>query len=125
MRLAALIQKPRLGPDALPAGQVLELATLGGARALGLEAEIGSLEVGKRADVTVLDLSGPHAQPEDTDLVSRLVYCARAADVRHVIVDGRIVVHGGELKTAKVEEIRAEANQRAKRLRLILRDPPR
>src|SRR5213592_2500356 len=77
MRLAALIQKPRLGPDALPAAQVLELATLGGARAMGLEAEIGSIEVGKRADLVVLDLAGPHAQPEDADLVSRIVYSAR------------------------------------------------
>jgi cytosine/adenosine deaminase-related metal-dependent hydrolase len=125
MRLAALIQKPRLGPDALPAAQVLEMATLGGARALGLEAEIGSVEAGKRADLTVLDLSGPHAQPDDADLISRLVYSARAADVRHVIVDGKVVVRDGQLKTARVEEIRKEANRSAKRLRLILRDASR
>ena len=117
MRLAALIQKPRLGPDALPAAQVLELATLGGARAMGLEAEIGSIEVGKRADLVVLDLAGPHAQPEDADLVSRIVYSARAADVRHVIVDGRIVVRDGMLKTADVAEIRTAANTHARRLR--------
>jgi 5-methylthioadenosine/S-adenosylhomocysteine deaminase len=117
MRLAALIQKPRLGPDALPAAQVLELATLGGARALGLEAEIGSIEVGKRADLTVLDLSGPHAQPDEADLVSRIVYSARAADVHHVVVDGRVVVKDGALKTAKVEEIRRAANAQARRLR--------
>ena len=117
MRLAALIQKPRLGPDALPAPQVLELATLGGARAMGLEAEIGSIEVGKRADLVVLDLAGPHAQPEDADLVSRIVYSARAADVRHVIVDGRIVVRDGMMKTADVAEIRTNANKHARRLR--------
>ena len=117
MRLAALIQKPRLGPDALPAAQVLEMATLGGARALGLEPEIGSIEVGKRADIVVLDLGGPHAQPDGTDLVSRLVYSARAADVRHVVVDGKVVVRDGVLRTIKIEEIHKEANAGAKRLR--------
>jgi cytosine/adenosine deaminase-related metal-dependent hydrolase len=96
---------------------VLELATLGGARALGLESEIGSIEVGKCADLVVLDLAGPHAQPEDADLVSKIVYSARASDVRHVIVDGRIVVRDGALKTADVEQIRRAANVQAKRLR--------
>ena len=117
MRLAALIQKPRCGPEALPAAKVLELATLGGARALGLEHEIGSIEVGKRADLIALDLSGPHGQPADADLASRLVYAARAADVRHVLVDGRLVVRGGRLLTADLEEIRAKANAAARRLR--------
>ena len=117
MRLAALIQKPRLGPDALPAAQALELATLGGARALGLETEIGSIEVGKRADLVALDLEGPHSQPAEADLVSRIVYSARASDVRHVLVDGHVVVKDARLKTAKVEEIRREANAQARRLR--------
>ena len=117
VRLAALIQKPRLGPDALPAAQALELATLGGARALGLEAEIGSIEAGKCADMIVLDLDGPHAQPEEADIVSRIVYSARAADVRHVIVDGTIVVRDGLLKTADLEAIRRAANTHARRLR--------
>ena len=117
MRLAALIQKPRLGPDALPAAHVLELATLGGARAMGLEKEIGSIEVGKRAGLGVLDLNGPHAQPEANDLTSRIVYSARAADVRHVVVDGRVVVRDGVLETAKLGEIRRAANTEARRLR--------
>ena len=117
MRLAALIQKPRLGPDALPAAQVLELATLGGARALGLAEEIGSIEVAKRADVIALDLSGPHGQPDEADLVSRIVYAARAADVRHVMVDGRVVVWDGRLRTGDTGEIRREANRHAARLR--------
>jgi len=116
MRLAALVHKPRLGPEAMPAAQVLELATLGGARALGLEADIGSIEIGKRADLIALDLSGVHAQPEAADLMSRIVYSARAADVRHVIVDGRVVVRDGELKTADVQKIRTTANVQAKRL---------
>jgi len=117
MRLAALIQKPRHGSDALPAAQVLELATLGGARALGLENEIGSIEPGKKADLVVLDLTGPHAVPEEAEVISRLVYAARASDVRHVIVDGRTVVRDGKLKTAKVEEIRREANKWARTLK--------
>lgn len=115
MRLAALIQKPRHGPDALPAAQVLDLATGGGARALGLSDDIGSIEVGKRADLIALDLSGPHAQPE-ADLVSRIVYSARGADVRHVIVDGRVVVKDGRLKTGDLGEIRREANRWGKTL---------
>jgi len=117
MRLAALIHKPRLGPEVMTAAQVLELATLGGARALGLENDIGSIEAGKCADLIVLDLEGPHAQPGEADLVSRIVYSARAADVRHVIVDGRVVVRDGELKTADLAEIRATANTEARRLR--------
>jgi 5-methylthioadenosine/S-adenosylhomocysteine deaminase len=117
MRLAALVQKPRTGPDSLPAAQVLELATLGGARALGLEAEIGSIEPGKRADLAVLDLTGPHVVPEDANLISRIVYGARASDVRHVLVDGRVVVRDGKLTSAKVEEIRREANRCAGVLR--------
>lgn len=116
MRLAALIQKPRLGPEALPAIQALELATLGGARALGLEDEIGSVEPGKWADLVVLDLEGPHAQPAEADLISRIVYSARAADVRHVIVDGRVVVRQGVLRTARIDEIRRAANAQARKL---------
>jgi cytosine/adenosine deaminase-related metal-dependent hydrolase len=117
MRLAALLHKPRFGPEAMPAALVLELATVGGARALGLEDEIGSLEVGKRADVIALDLSRPHGQPDGADIVSRIVYGARADDVRHVIVDGRLVVRDGALLSAQPSEIRREANRQARRLR--------
>jgi 5-methylthioadenosine/S-adenosylhomocysteine deaminase len=116
MRLAALIQKPRLGAEALPAAQVLELATLGGARALGLEAEIGSIAPGKRADLVVLDLREPHLHPLIGDPVSLVVYAARASDVRDVFVDGRPVVLGHELVTAPVEEIVREADRCAAEL---------
>jgi len=117
MRLAALIQKPRLGADVLPAGAVLELATLGGARALGLEDEIGSLAVGKRADVVVIDLREPHLNPAGRDAVSHLVYAAQASDVRDVFVDGRPVVLAHELVTAPVEEIVREAGRCADEVR--------
>src|SRR5206468_3967909 len=82
----------RAGADALPAGRVLELATLGGARALGLETEIGSIAPGKRADLVVLDLREPHLHPAGGDPVSLVVYAACASDVRDVFVDGRPVV---------------------------------
>ena len=117
MRLAALIQKPRLGADALPAAQVLELATLGGARALGLDAEIGSIAPGKRADLVVLDLREPHLHPRTGDPVSLVVYAARASDVRDVFVDGRPVVLGHELLTASIEEIVREGDRAAGELR--------
>ena len=73
--------------------------------------------MGKCADLIVLDLEGPHAQPEDADLISRIVYSASTADVRHVIVDGRVVVKDGVLKTADSAEIRRAANTQARRLR--------
>jgi cytosine/adenosine deaminase-related metal-dependent hydrolase len=121
MRLAALIQKPRLGADALPAGQVLEFATLGGARALGLEHDIGSIAPGKRADLVVLDLRDPHLHPATGDPVSLVVYAARASDVRDVFVDGRPVVLGHELVTAPIEEIVREADRCAVELRRAAR----
>jgi cytosine/adenosine deaminase-related metal-dependent hydrolase len=121
MRLAALIQKPRLGADALPAGQVLELATLGGARALGLEHELGSIAPGKRADVVVLDLHAPHLHPAIGDPVSLLVYAASASDVRDVFVEGRPVVLGHELLTAPIDEIVREADRSASALHRMAR----
>src|SRR5262249_9001299 len=91
MRLCALIHKPRMGASAMPAAQVLELATMGGARALGLQDQIGSLEVGKKADVIVVDLRNAHATPAP-DPISAIVYAAQSRDVRHVFVDGRHLV---------------------------------
>lgn len=117
MRLAALIQKPRLGADAFPAAQVLELATLGGARALGLQQELGTIAPGKRADLVVLDLRGPHLHPVIGGPVSAIVYAACASDVRDVFVDGTPVVLGHELVTVPIEEIVREADRCAVELR--------
>ncbi len=116
MRLAALIQKPRLGAAVLPAGKVLELATLGGARALGLEHELGSIAVGKRADLVVLDYAAPHLHPRIGDPVSRVVYAATPGDVRDVFVDGRPIVLGRELLTTSLDEIGREADRGAAEL---------
>lgn len=105
LRLAATLHLPRFGPRAMPAGDVLALATTNGARALGLQDEIGSLEVGKRADVAVVDLSGPHLAPPGDDVHALLVYGATAADVRDVVVDGRLLVRDRQLATLDVRAL--------------------
>jgi 5-methylthioadenosine/S-adenosylhomocysteine deaminase len=95
MRLAALVHKAvAADPTTLPASQVLRMATVHGARALGLEAEIGSIEAGKRADLVAVDLDRAHTQPV-YDPASTLVYAAGRGDVRHVWTGGRQVVEDG------------------------------
>lgn len=96
MSLAATLHKLRHGPEAMDAWTVLELATCKGAEALHLEAEVGMLEVGKRADVVTVDAGGWSMLPAG-DPAARLVYGATAADVRDVLVDGRVLVQGGRL----------------------------
>ena len=115
MRTAALLQKVRRGADALPARSVLRLATIAGARALGLQTEIGSLEVGKRADVTILNLARLHLTPHP-DVVSSIVYAAESSDVRDVLIDGRIILRAGELLSISERELLSEAQGQAKLL---------
>jgi 5-methylthioadenosine/S-adenosylhomocysteine deaminase len=86
------------------------MATQGGARVLGMEAEIGSLEVGKKADVIVVDLNRPHLQPV-YNVVSQLVYAATGADVRDVIIDGKIVMQNRQLLTLDEERILARMKE--------------
>jgi cytosine/adenosine deaminase-related metal-dependent hydrolase len=115
MRLAALIHKPRRGASAMPAREVVKMATLGGARALGLEREIGSLEAGKRADLIVVDVSGAHVSPCESPY-SALVYACRSTDVRHVVVDGRTLVRDKALLRLDAGRLAADARQRARRI---------
>ena len=115
MRSAALLQKLAHGPEVLPANQVLRMATINGARALGLEQEIGSIEVGKRADVTMVDLHQIHSSPAP-DVVSALVYSAQAPDVRTTIIDGRLVMRDRQLLTLSESEVVDEANREASEL---------
>src|SRR5436190_1083115 len=91
MRLAAVLQAMRKAPGVLPARDVLWMATRGGARTLGLDAEIGSIEAGKKADLIVVDRDRPHLAP-GPEVYSTLVYAARGSDVRTTIVDGELLV---------------------------------
>ena len=110
MRTAALLQKVSRGAEALPAARVLRMATADGARALGLSGEIGTLEVGKRADITVLDLERIHTTPRP-DVISTIVYAAEASDVRTVLIEGRLVLQDCELKTIAEREVIEEASR--------------
>ena len=115
LREAALLAKVKQGrADALPAAEAFELVTIEGARALGLVAEIGSLEVGKRADVTVVGIDGVHQLPGD-EVYSRLVYATRPTDVRHVLIEGRTVVKNGVLLSLDAKRVRADARREATR----------
>src|SRR5262249_44769631 len=96
-----------IDPLAIPAAVALEMATIGGARALKLDHLVGSLEPGKRADVVIIDLDEDNLVPL-YDPVSHLAYAVEAADVRTVIVDGRIVLRDGVLTTADEREIRRQ-----------------
>jgi 5-methylthioadenosine/S-adenosylhomocysteine deaminase len=110
LRLAGLLGKFRDGPAALAAADLFEAATIGGARALGLDMDIGSLEVGKFADLAVLDLRRAHAAgPED--IYTRLVYSARATDVQLVTVGGKVVVENGVLTAFSEADAVAEAER--------------
>jgi 5-methylthioadenosine/S-adenosylhomocysteine deaminase len=116
MDFAAKLHKVhRLDPTAMPAEAVLEMATLGSARVLGMEKEVGSLEPGKKADVIVVDLNRPHLQPV-YNVVSQLVYSAAGADVRDVVIDGRIVMQNRRLLTLDEEQILAEARLWGKKI---------
>ena len=116
MKLAACLHKGVAGdPLVLPAEQVLEMATLGGARALGLERDIGSLEAGKKADLAVFATRRLHLTPSPNP-VSTLVYAAGGADVSDVMVDGRWVVRDSRLLTMDEEEVIREAQAHARAL---------
>lgn len=112
MRMAALIHKPGRGPRVLPAQEVFELATRGGAAAMGLEDEIGSLEVGKKADLALVDTRALHFAPADgVDVYAQLVYEARANDVALTMVDGRIVYRDGQLTTIDADDVRKNCSR--------------
>lgn len=117
MRLAALIHKPEHGPTKMDAKTVFRMATIGGAKAMGMEHEIGSLEIGKKADMAILNLNDFHMYPSyDVDTISRIVYSATRADVETTIIHGRIVMENQQLKTMEKEVILRESNTAIRRL---------
>jgi 5-methylthioadenosine/S-adenosylhomocysteine deaminase len=110
MRLAALLAKAVSGdPSVLPAHQALEMATIAGARALGMEQRIGSLETGKLADIVAVDLGSAATQP-CYDPVSQLVYSAGREQVSHVWVAGTAVVEHGKSLLLDESETLARAH---------------
>ena len=115
MRLAAVLQAVRLKPGALPARDVLTMATRAGARTLGLDRDIGSLEVGKRADLIVVDRDRPHLAP-GPEPYSTIVYAARGSDVRTTIVDGEVLVRDFEPVGFDRAQVAAEARGAARDL---------
>ncbi|MCI0525059.1 MAG: 5'-deoxyadenosine deaminase, partial [Acidobacteria bacterium] len=112
MRMAALLQKVLRGPQTLPALTALRMATINGARALGLADQIGSVEVGKRADLQLINLNRLHTTPQPHP-VSTIVYAAVPSDLDVVIIDGHIVMQDGQLLTINEEEVIAEARKQA------------
>jgi cytosine/adenosine deaminase-related metal-dependent hydrolase len=110
MHLAALLQKLRHGPTALSAREIIEMATIDGARCLNWDAEIGSLEIGKKADLVAIDLNTPHACPANAeDVYAQIVYAAQSSDVRLTMIDGRICFENGEVTGMDVAETMAGA----------------
>jgi 5-methylthioadenosine/S-adenosylhomocysteine deaminase len=117
MDMAAKLHKVnKLDPTIMDAQTLLRMATLDGARALGLANRIGSLEVGKRADLIVVDMKKPHLTPLYNPY-SHLVYAAGGHDVKHSIIDGTLVMENRRLLTLDVEDILTRANEKAKKVR--------
>ena len=112
MALTSLVQKSAEGdPRWLTSRQALHHATLQSAEAVGLGDSIGSIAPGRRADIVLVDLTGPHTQPVH-DLAATLVHSARASDVRTTIVDGRVLMRDRELLTIDVPAVVRELGER-------------
>jgi len=111
MKVTALLHKGvTKNPTAVPAQRVIEMATIDGARALCLDHEIGSIEVGKRADIILINLSKPHLCPLHNE-ISHIVYAVKSSDVETVIINGRIVMENRVLKTLNVEDVMQRAEK--------------
>ena len=115
MRLAALLQRATAGPEALAARDVVAMATIAGARALDRESEMGSIEVGKIANLVLIDTQASHLTPSE-DPYATLVFAARASDIKYTIVGGRVVMKNGELLSLDEDAICEEARRERRRL---------
>jgi 5-methylthioadenosine/S-adenosylhomocysteine deaminase len=111
MKTASLLQKVHhRDAGVIDPYAVLRMATAGGARALGLGAQAGIIEVGKRADLILIHLEAIHNQPVN-DLFSQLVHCAKASDVQTVIVNGRVLMRDRQLQIAEERKVLADARK--------------
>jgi 5-methylthioadenosine/S-adenosylhomocysteine deaminase len=116
MTLISLLQKGvNLEPTLIPAKQAVKIATINGAKALGLEQITGSIEAGKQADLVVIDTSGVRYCPK-TNLLHHFVYSGSDADVKLTMVGGDILYENGNITFGDIEEIKAKASEHAKKL---------
>lgn len=116
MNLTALVNKAAdHSPTSVPAYTALKMATINGAKALGLESDIGSIRVGKKADLIIVDMNKPHFYPK-LDIVSSLIYSAQASDVCTVVCDGRLLMRDRELLTIDEMNVCTNADEASKRL---------
>jgi len=113
---AGLAKDTTVDPTAFGAGAALHHATLGAAAALGMADELGSITVGKRADIALVDTTGPEWIPRSPDPVLQLVWASDGRSVRHVVASGRVVVRDGEPTLLDRSSLTAEAQQRHERL---------
>jgi len=124
MNIAAKLQKvTRMDPRALPAKQVVEMATIGGARALHLDKQIGSLEPGKQADLILIGTGATHSTPM-YNVYSQLVYALNAHDVRTVVIAGKIVMEYRVMMTMDKPAILAKAHEYQRKVAASLIEPP-
>src|SRR5262249_31289958 len=107
---AKLHKAVRLDPTVVTARQAVEMATLGAARTLSLESEIGSLTPGKRADLIILTLDEPHALPL-YDIYSHIAYALDARNVETTMIEGRVVMEAQSMPTLDTEAIRRKARE--------------
>jgi 5-methylthioadenosine/S-adenosylhomocysteine deaminase len=125
MSLAAKLQKVTMkDPQVIPAEQALEMATIGGARVLGMEREIGSLEEGKLADLITVSLAHPNAVPL-YNVYSQLVYAGKSADVEDVFINGRQIVANRKVLTLQQDEIYRKAIEYKEHIAASLKVAPR
>jgi 5-methylthioadenosine/S-adenosylhomocysteine deaminase len=119
MDTAAKLHKVNLlDPTVMDARTVLKMATLDAARALGIGHETGSLEVGKKADIVIVDTNKPHLTPL-YDVFSHLVYSASGSDVDTVLINGRIVVENARLLTMDINAVMSDMRMIAAEIRKI------
>ena len=113
LKIAALLQKITYqNPKVMPVYEVLKMATINGAKALGRGENVGSLQVGKKADIILVDLSTPHLKPLH-NIYASLVYSARGSDVNTVIVDGKILMENRHVKTLDEQAVMEKAEKTA------------
>jgi 5-methylthioadenosine/S-adenosylhomocysteine deaminase len=114
MRLSANLAKLiKSNPSVISGAEVIRAATMGGAKAIGMQSKIGSVEVGKRADLIMIDLAAPHLTPL-RDPIGLVVYAAGRSDVKHVIVDGEVVIKDRKPTRVDSAEVIAAANEKAR-----------